>query len=98
LVGIHEIRTQESRRMSRTVQFEVTEETLAALRRSPEEFTRDLRVAAAAKLYELGRVSQEVAADIAGMTRQEFLRALGAVRVSPFQDTAASLTDELQRG
>jgi predicted HTH domain antitoxin len=84
--------------MTHTVQFEVSEETLAALRRSPGEYARDLRLAAAAKLFELGRVSQEVAADIAGLSRADFLRALGAFNVSPFQDTPESLEREVGGG
>jgi hypothetical protein len=66
--------------------------------RSPGEYAQDLRLAAAAKLYELGRVSQEVAADIAGTNRGEFLKAIEAFQVSPFQDTPASLRAELERG
>jgi predicted HTH domain antitoxin len=48
----------------------------------------ELRAAAAAKLYELGRVSQEVAAQIAGVSRGELLTLLSQLRVSPFQETA----------
>ncbi|HVT42815.1 MAG TPA: UPF0175 family protein [Thermoanaerobaculia bacterium] len=80
-----------------TVQIEVTEQTLAALRQDPEEYAAELRLAAAAKLYELGRVSQEVAAEIAGLNRVQFLDALAQFEVSPFQDTPESLKDELGR-
>jgi predicted HTH domain antitoxin len=83
--------------MTHTVQIEVTDETLTALRRDPSSYTAELRLAAAAKLYEVGRVSQEVAADIAGLPRAEFLRALSQFRVSPFQDTTESLKRELER-
>ena len=83
--------------MTHTVRIEVSDETLAALRRDPGEYAQDLRLAAAAKLYELGRVSQEVAADIAGLGREEFLKALASFEVSPFQDTAESLKDEVSR-
>ena len=83
--------------MVRTVQIEVTEETLAAVRRDPEEYAAELRLAGAAKLYELGKVSQEVAAEIAGLGRTEFLQALAHFEVSPFQDTRQSLKDELAR-
>lgn len=47
---------------------------------------RELRPAAAAKWYELGLVSQERGAEIAGLTRVEFMRALGRLGVSPFQE------------
>jgi predicted HTH domain antitoxin len=46
------------------------------------------RAAAAAKWYEVGRVSQEAAAQIAGMSRTEFVSALSDLRVSPMQETA----------
>jgi predicted HTH domain antitoxin len=83
--------------MVHTVLIEVSDETLAAMRRNPGEYASELRLAAAAKLYELGRVSQEVAAEIAGLDRAEFLLALSRFEVTPFQDTPASLEDELQR-
>ena len=84
--------------MVHTVQIEVSDETLAAMRRAPGEYASELRVAAAAKLYELGRVSQEVAAEIAGLGRADFLLALARFEVTPFQDTRESLASELERG
>ena len=84
--------------MVRTIQIPVDDMTLAALRRDADGYASELRLAAAAKLYELGRVSQEVAADIAGLPRREFMLALGALGVSPFQDTPESLAAELTRG
>jgi predicted HTH domain antitoxin len=83
--------------MTHTVEIEVTDETLAALQRDPRGYAAELRVAAAAKLYEVGRVSQELAAEIAGLSRAEFMRALSQLQVSPFQDTADSLKRELER-
>ena len=84
--------------VTRTVSVEVSDEVLAALRHDPKAFVLEIRLAAAAKLYELGRVSQELAAEIAGVSRSEFLTALASLRVSPFQDTAETLRDELARG
>jgi predicted HTH domain antitoxin len=46
-----------------------------------------LRAAAAAKWYEVGRVSQEVAAQIAGVSRSEFLNILSELKVSPMQES-----------
>lgn len=48
----------------------------------------ELRAVLAMKLYELGRVSQEVAAQIAGVSRSEFLTILSRHKTSPFQETA----------
>lgn len=84
--------------MAHTVQIEVSDETLAAMRRDPDGYASELRLAAAAKLYEVGRVSQEVAAEIAGLSRSDFLTALAQFQVTPFQDTPESLKDELERG
>lgn len=43
---------------------------------SRDEFERDARMAMAAKLYELGRVSSGIAAHLAGITRVDFLQRL----------------------
>lgn len=48
-----------------TLQF--PEGVFSALRRSPDEFARELRLAAAVHWYERGEVSQEKAAEIAGL-------------------------------
>ena len=78
--------------------IEMPEGALAALRKDPASFAREMRLAAAIKWYELGEVSQGRAAEIAGLSRQEFLTALGRYRVSPFQYTAAEVLEEAGRG
>lgn len=70
------------------VEIDLPDETFAGLDRESAEVAAELRAAAAAKLYELGRVSQEVAAHIAGVSRSEFLTVLSQHKVSPFQETA----------
>jgi predicted HTH domain antitoxin len=70
------------------VEFNLPDETFASLDRDSNQVTADLRAAAAAKLYELGRVSQEVAAQIAGVSRSEFVAILSELRVSPMQESA----------
>ncbi len=63
--------------------LEMPEEVLATLRQRPQEFTHELRLAAAVKWYELELVSQGRAAEIAGLTRVDFITALGKYQVSP---------------
>jgi predicted HTH domain antitoxin len=77
--------------------IDMPEEALAALRKDPESFARELRLAAAVKWYELKLVSQERAAKIAGISRAEFLGALGRFGVSPFQYTAEEMIEEAER-
>ena len=59
------------------------------LKLSDSEFARELRFLAAAKLYELGRLSSGKAARLAEMNRVAFLHELGRVGVS-----AINLSDE----
>ena len=42
------------------------------------------------------QVSQGRAAEIAGLTRADFITALGRYKVSPFQYTAVEVLDELR--
>ncbi len=54
-----------------------------------------MRVVAAIKWYETGRVSQGKGAEIAGLSRAEFISAMLDAKVSPSQYTANDLQDEL---
>lgn len=62
---------------------EMPEGALASLRQDPANFIRELRLAAAIKWYEMQRVSRGRAAEIAGISRSEFIAALGQFGVSP---------------
>jgi predicted HTH domain antitoxin len=73
------------------------EGALATLHQDPQEFTRALRLAAAVTWYELHRVSQGCAAEVAGVSRRAFLAALGLFGVSPFQEDAAEILEEATR-
>ena len=83
------------------IAFDLHEGTLASVRQDQETFTRELRIAAAVKWYEMRRVSQGRAAEIAGVSRAEFIDALGRYGVSPFQQTAEEIVhdaEEASRG
>lgn len=74
--------------------LELPQNVFSALRKEPEAFLREMRLAAAVKWYELEEISQSKAAEIAGVSRAEFLAALTRFGVSPFQVTADELIQE----
>ena len=80
------------------VTIELPRDAFSALRQDPENFVREMRVAAAVQWYESRRISLAKAAEIAGLSRAEFLRALGQAGVSPFQYSAEEIIQEAQRG
>ena len=80
-----------------TVTLDLPEEVFSALRRSPEEFVRELRLAAAIHWYERGEISQEKAARIAGMDRTDFLLALAREQANAFVVDLDDLKRELNR-
>ncbi len=78
-----------------SISFNLPDTAFSALRKTPDEFGQEMRIAAAVKWYELEQISQGKAAEIAGLTRAEFIQALSRYRVSPFQYTEADLAREL---
>ena len=74
--------------------LDMPESAFATLHQTPKEFAQEMRVAAAVKWYELGRISQGRAAEIAGLMRAAFIDALSRYQVSPFQYTAEELIEE----
>jgi len=78
-----------------TVQIEIPEEVLISLKETPETVARELRILAAVKLFELGKLSSGRAAQLAGMSRVEFLMLLGRYQVSPFPLTTEQLEQDV---
>jgi predicted HTH domain antitoxin len=78
-----------------TITFEFEPSTFSALRLAPAEFAREMRTAAAVQWYAQGAVSQGKAAELAALTRAEFLDELYRRRVPACQVTAEELTDEI---
>jgi len=80
------------------VTIDIPEETLLALKIAPAGAAAELRLAAAAKLYELGRLSSGAAAQLAGIPRVLFLAKLADYGVPTFQLTEEELRRELGNG
>ena len=80
----------------KTLHIEVDEELIGGLNKSLGEFERDIRLAAAVKMYEMETLSQSKAAQLAGLSRSEFIMALSAFQVSPVQETVEDIIDAIQ--
>jgi hypothetical protein len=63
---------------------------------SEDEIREELRMAAAAKFYEMGRLSSGAAAELAGVPKPLFLMRLGDYGVATFRETEAELRRDLE--
>ncbi|MBO3457992.1 UPF0175 family protein [Aetokthonos hydrillicola Thurmond2011] len=79
----------------KNVSMEFPDSVFSALRKAPDEFAQEMRIAAAVKWYEIGEISQGKAAEIAGLNRAEFINILSRYKVSPFQYTNQELAEEI---
>jgi predicted HTH domain antitoxin len=78
-----------------TVTIDLPEGAFSALRRSPAEFAREMRIAAAVQWYAEQVVSQEKGAEIAGLSRVEFIDELSRRKIPVFQTTMDDLIREM---
>jgi predicted HTH domain antitoxin len=76
------------------VTLEIPGSILTTLHQDPESLGRELRLAAAVKWYEIRLLSQAQAAEVAGLSRTEFLAALERFSASPFQYGAEEIKAE----
>lgn len=78
-----------------TYSIQLPETVFSTFRKTPTEFIKEMKIAAAVKWYELGEISQNRAAEIAELTRFEFISVLSFYKVSVIQYTDEILDYEL---
>ena len=76
------------------ITLNVPDEALLALKVSPDQLGAELRLAAAIKLYELGRLSSGAAANLAGVPRALFLVKLADYGVDTFRLSQTDIEHE----
>ena len=79
-----------------TMTIDCASELAVALGRRECELEKEVHLASALKLFELGRISSGLAARLAGMARVEFLLLCGQYGVSVFQQNEEELAEDLE--
>lgn len=77
--------------------IELPKAVFSALRKSPTEFVKEMRIEAATQWYAQQRISQEKGAEIAGISRAEFIDELARRRISVDQVNFEELMEEVRR-
>ncbi len=78
-----------------TFNINYSSELLWALQQEPEQFEAEARILLAVKLYESGRLTTGLAAQLAGVPRSAFIFLLGRYSVSPFGQDPDELANDL---
>ncbi len=68
-----------------------------AVQMTKEEMEQHIRLMAALKMFELGKISSGKAAQLAGMSRVEFFETCGRYRVSIFNYPPGEIEEELKQ-
>jgi len=77
------------------ITVECPDSVLRSLHRTRERFADDLRLLAAVKLYEMGKLSSGRAAELAGMPRLVFLHRLAEHGVALYPEAPAELSADV---
>jgi hypothetical protein len=76
------------------ITLDIPEDSLHALHLTPEKAGAELRLVAAMKLYEVGKLSSGAAAHLAGISRVAFLQRQAEYSVAAFNHAPEELQNE----
>jgi predicted HTH domain antitoxin len=82
--------------MMKQLTLQYPDDLAQAVQLTPDELAAQVRLMAALKMFELGKLSSGKAAELAGLSRVEFLEACSRYRVSPFNYPGEELEGELR--
>ncbi|SHJ10434.1 Uncharacterised protein family (UPF0175) [Tangfeifania diversioriginum] len=68
--------------MEKAIHIKYPESLANALKLSPENFEKEIKMSSLVKLYEMGKISSGVAAKVLGIARIDFLDQLSNYKVS----------------
>ena len=77
------------------ITIECPDSVLLSLHETGDHFAKELKLAAATKLYELGRLSSGRAAELAGMSRVAFFQCLSDFKVPLYSESPETLESDL---
>ncbi|MGC9504593.1 UPF0175 family protein [Baaleninema sp.] len=77
------------------ITIEFSDKLCAALQLSPDRLGDEIRLAAAMKLYELGKLSSGAASELAGIPKPVFLSKLSDYGIDTFDLTESELAEDV---
>lgn len=80
-----------------TLMIDLPDSVFSALHRAPDELVQEMRIEAATQWYAHQRVSQGKAAEIAGLSRAEFIDELSRRRIPVMQASFEDVMEEMGR-
>lgn len=79
------------------ISIQLPDEVFSSFRCTPKDFVKKMQLAAAIHWYQKGEISQEKAAQIAGLNRRDFLLSLAQEKIDVFSVDFDELQQELNR-
>ena len=80
--------------MNNILEIEYPDSLMFSLKESKNQLENEMKFLLGLKLFELGKVSSGIAAEIAGISRKEFLLKCASYKVSIFSDDNEDLQKE----